>query len=86
MVFFVTAYIALLCFSAAITGGIAIYAWRRRNEPGSSPFAGLMAATTLWAVCAGATLLARDPEVHLLIEQGQWAATVFVPVFGCCLL
>ena len=81
MLLFVTGYLTLLCSSAAITGGIAIYAWRRQAEPGAGPFAGLMAATTLWAVCAGATLLARDPEIHLLIEQGQWAATVFVPVF-----
>ena len=81
MVFFVVGYITLLGLSAAITGGIAVYAWHRRDEPGAVPFAGLMAATTLWAICAAATLLARDPEIHLLIEQGQWAATVFVPVF-----
>lgn len=81
MVLFVTAYLTLLGFSAVITGGIAVYAWHRRDEPGAGPFAGLMAATALWAICAAATLLAHDPEIHLLIEQGQWAATVFVPVF-----
>ncbi|MGN8215088.1 histidine kinase N-terminal 7TM domain-containing protein [Halococcus salifodinae] len=74
-------YVALLALSAAITGGLAVYAWRRQDEPGAVPFAGLMAATSVWTVCAAATLLTRDPEVHLLIEQGQWAATVFVPVF-----
>lgn len=81
MVLSVVWYIALLCLSAAITGGVAAYAWRRRDEPGAGPFAGLMAAVTLWTICSAATLLARDPGIHLLAEQVQWVGIVFVPVF-----
>ena len=71
----------MLCPSALLTGRLTSYAWRRQDGPGVRPFVGLMAAVTLRSGCSAATLLARDPGLHLLIEQVQWLGIVFVPVF-----
>ena len=74
-------YVLLLGLSAAVTGVVARYAWRRREEPGARPFAGFMATVTVWSVCAAATMLTRDPGTHALFERIIWMALAFVPVF-----
>lgn len=74
-------YVSLLGLSAAVTGVVARYAWRRRDEPGARPFAGFMATVTVWSVCAAATMLTRDLGTHALFERIIWMALAFVPIF-----
>ncbi len=74
-------YVALLGLSAMITGGLASYAWRRRDEPGVLPFVGLMLAMTVWTVCYAIGLVTFDPQGRLFWESMQWIGISFVPVF-----
>lgn len=74
-------YVSLLVLSAVTTGGLASYAWRRRDEPGTVPFVGLMCVMTIWTVCYGIGLMTFDPEGRLFWERMQWVGISFVPVF-----
>jgi predicted DNA binding protein len=74
-------YVALLGLSATITGGLASYAWRRRDESGALPFVGLMLAMTVWTVCYAIGLVTHDPSGRLFWESMQWIGISFVPVF-----
>jgi PAS domain-containing protein len=76
-----TVHVVALCVSAVVTAGIGAYAWRRRPKPAAAPFAGMMAATTVWTAAYAVALRTSDPTLRLLFEQVQWFGIATAPAF-----
>jgi PAS domain S-box-containing protein len=74
-------HVVLLAGSALTTGGLAGYAWSRRPKPGTTAFAGMLAATTVWTAGYAVALLTEAPTWRLLFEQVQWLGIATVPVW-----
>ena len=64
-------YLTLLAGATALTGGLAGYAWRHREEPGATSLAAAMVGVTAWTVLeilaitrptTGRTLLPPVPD------------------------
>jgi len=73
-------YLVLLSGAALLTGGLAGYAWRHRNEPGATPLAAAMVAVTAWTVTE-VLGLSQTGGSHLFWERLQWTAIAVVPLF-----
>jgi predicted DNA binding protein/PAS domain-containing protein len=73
-------HVALLAISGLTTGSLAVYAWRRRAEPGARDFAALMAVLTVYTVTHGAGTLITDRTLRIAMENLQWMATLSAPV------
>jgi len=73
-------YLALLSGAALLTGGLAGYAWRHRDEPGATPLAAAMVAVTAWTTTE-ILGLSQTGGSHLFWERLQWAAIAVVPLF-----
>lgn len=73
--------IALRLLAFLITGSLAVYAWNRRTEPASLPFAGLMATISLWTLNSAVSSFVFDPELHILLHRVRWIPIVVMPVF-----
>lgn len=76
----VALHFGLLALSGVTTGGLAVYAWGRRSEPGTREFAALMGVLTAYTVTHGAGLSLRDPTLRIAMENVQWIATLSAPV------
>lgn len=74
------AYLVLLTCAALLTGGLAGYAWRHRDEPGAEPLAAAMVGVTFWTVTE-LLALTETGAPHLVWEQVQWTAIAVVPLF-----
>jgi PAS domain-containing protein len=74
-------HVAALAVSALVTAGLGAYAWRRRPKPAAGPFAGMMAATTVWTAGYAVALRTTDPTLRLLFEQVQWFGIAAAPAF-----
>jgi len=68
-------YVGLLGVSAVVTGTLAVYAGRRRQEPGAFGFAGMMAAETVWSGTYAVALLVHDPAARTVLENVKWLGT-----------
>jgi predicted DNA binding protein len=74
-------HVSLLVVSAALTGGLAAYSWRRRDEPGVLPFALLMASVAVWAATYAAGVLTLDPRWRLVWQAITWLPIATIPVW-----
>ncbi|WP_424016444.1 histidine kinase N-terminal 7TM domain-containing protein [Halorientalis pallida] len=76
----VVLHFGLLALSGATTGGLAVYAWGRRAEPGAREFTALMGVLTAYTVTHGVGLLVTDRGLRIAMENVQWIATLSAPV------
>jgi predicted DNA binding protein/PAS domain-containing protein len=74
------AYLVILSGAGLLTGWLAGYAWRHRDEPGAGPLAAAMVGVTAWTVTE-LLALTETGASHLVWEQVQWAAIAVVPLF-----
>lgn len=68
-------YLGLLSLAALVTGSLAVYAYRRREEPGALWFAGMVAALSVWSGTYVAALLVHDPTMRTVLENVKWFGT-----------
>lgn len=75
-------HVPLLALSAGVTGGLALYGWRRHPEPGSLAFAGLMVCATVWTASYAIALTIPDTETgaRLFWERMMWIGITPLPV------
>lgn len=74
--------VALLVASCASTVGLAVYAVRRRADPGATPLLGLLVSLSVWSGFYTISLLLTDFDVRLLFERLQWLG---IPFVGVCM-
>lgn len=72
-------YLALLAVSGAVSGCVAVLAWRNRDVAGASPLAALMGAATLWAAAKVLELSSTGLQATVLWASVQYAGIVVVP-------
>ncbi|WP_159904437.1 histidine kinase N-terminal 7TM domain-containing protein [Salinirussus salinus] len=72
-------HLLLLAGAAAVTGGLAGYAWRHREQPGAVPLSAAMVGVTFWGVTE-MFALSQTWGPHLFWERVQWLAIAVVPV------
>jgi predicted DNA binding protein/PAS domain-containing protein len=68
-------YVGLLSLSAVVTAVLAVFAYRRRQEPGALGFAGMMGAETVWSGFLALALLVHDPLAHEILRNLSWLGT-----------
>jgi predicted DNA binding protein/PAS domain-containing protein len=73
-------YLTLLAGATALTGGLAGYAWRHREEPGATSLAAAMVGVTAWTVLE-ILAITETGASHLFWERIQWTAIAVVPLF-----
>ncbi|PSP91261.1 hypothetical protein BRC78_04520, partial [Halobacteriales archaeon QH_8_68_33] len=64
----------------ALTGGLAGYAWRHRDEPGATSLAAAMVGVTTWTILE-ILAITETGASHLFWERIQWTAIAVVPLF-----
>jgi PAS domain-containing protein len=65
--------------AAAVTGGLAVYAWHHRDGPGAVPLSAALLAVVVW--CTTEVLaLSETGASHLFWEKVQWLAIAVVPL------
>jgi len=69
----------LLAGAAVVTGGLAGYAWRHREQQGAVPLSAAMVGVTFWGVTE-MFALSQTWGSHLFWERVQWLAIAVVPV------
>ncbi len=79
MTLFLGLFILLLAISAAISGGIGIYAFRRRDARGAKSVAVLMVAITWWSATYGAFAAAVGSFERLLLFKVMFLGVVLIP-------
>lgn len=62
----VVVFLSLL--AGATSTVLAVYAWRRREEPGAAAFAALMVGSLVWALTYTVALTTFDPGTRVLLE------------------
>src|SRR5574341_746825 len=62
-------YAFLLLLSAVLTGGLAVYAFRRRELSGAVTFGGLLLAITIWCIAAAGEYVAPDLSGKILAAK-----------------
>lgn len=72
-------HVSLLAVAAVISGGLAGYAWRYRDQPGAVPFSGAMVGVAFWSA-TDVFALTQTGAGHLFWERVQWAAIAVVPL------
>ncbi len=73
-------YVLPLIIATAITGALAIFAWRRRATPGSMPFTLLMLAVATWSLSYAFELGGVDLSTKLFWVKIQYLSIVIVPI------
>lgn len=76
-----TGHTIVLGLAAVTNGGIASFAYRRRDIPGSAPFAALMACLSVWSLAYGVGLHVTGSGVRMLALRIQWTALPLIPVW-----
>jgi len=72
-------YIILLILSTLISAGLALYAWQRRQTPGSVPFALLMLAVSLWSFSYALGLMSTNLSTIYFWAKVEYLGIVFIP-------
>ena len=75
-----TSYIWLLLASAALGGGLGVYAWRHRTVPGATPFAVLCLAAVVWAVTNALEMAGTDLPTKLFWANAQYLVYAILPL------
>lgn len=66
-------------FSAALSAGIAIYAFRRRQQLGALTFALLMAAVAIWSLSYALVILGADLPTKIFWNKVKYLGVCFLP-------
>lgn len=74
-----TPYVLLLFIAAAISIGLAFYAWRRRPAVGVVPFVWLMLAVAEWSLVYALRLVSADLPAKLLWSKVRYLGILTVP-------
>ena len=74
-------YVLLLVVLAAVAAYLSVLAWRNRTEPGSRPFAVMMAVQTGWTLSYAAALTVFDPGLREALEVVEWLGGTLFPVW-----
>lgn len=76
-----TPFILPVLGAAVLSGALAIYAWRQREDaPGTWVFVALLALATWWCFTYALELATTDPATMLLWVQQEWIAIALLPV------
>jgi predicted DNA binding protein/PAS domain-containing protein len=73
-------HVCLLASAALVAAGLAITAWRNREDQGARPLAWAMTAVTFWTATE-VLALSEAGASHLVWERVQWLAIAVVPLF-----
>ena len=73
-------HVLLLTLAGGVTGGLAVYAWRHREQPGAKSLSAAMVGVTWWT-CTEILALSETGATHLVWERVQWTAIAVVPLF-----
>ena len=74
-----TPFLFPLLVTAAISGGLALYAWQRRSAVGAAPFALLMLGVAGWSLVYALRLGSTDLAAKLFWAKARYVAIVVVP-------
>jgi len=74
-----TPFVFPLLVAAAISSGLALYAWQRRRAVGATPFALLMLGTAAWSLVYALRLSSASLPAKLFWAQVRYLAIVTVP-------
>ena len=74
-------FILALIVSVFVAATISIYSWRRRQTPGATSFALMMAAVAVWCFGYALELWTTDLEVMLFWVKISYIGVVSAPVF-----
>ncbi len=74
----VAPYVLLYLAPAAISAGLAIYGWQRRDVRSATPFSLLMAAVVFWSVCHALSVASTTLADVLFWAQLQYGGIVLV--------
>lgn len=72
-------YLLLLFASAALSLGLAVHVWRRRDEAGARPFVVLMLAAAVWAVFEALQLAAQNLAGSMLFTRLEYLGILVLP-------
>ena len=75
-----TPYLWLLIVSAAISIGLAVYAWRRRAVTGAVAFVVLMLFATLWSLANALEMAGADLATKLFWANVQYLSYGALPL------
>jgi len=73
-------HILLHTLAVLVTGGLAVYTWRHRDEPGARSLSAAMVAVTAWTATE-IFALSQTGASYLFWERVQWTAIAVVPIF-----
>ena len=71
---------SLLLLSTAVGIGLSVFAWQRKDVPGSGAFAVLAAALAEWSLTYALELAVPDLETKTLWAQFQYIGIATIPV------
>ena len=71
-------HVLLLAAAALATAGLAVAAWRHRDQPGALSFAAAMVGVTVWNL-TDVLAMTQTGAGHLFWERVQWLAIAAVP-------
>lgn len=77
--FYLTPYVIQPLFSAVVCGGLAAYAWRRRNVPAAVPVFAAMLIAAVWSLCYALNTAATSLALKVFFYR---AATTFAAFIG----
>jgi PAS domain S-box-containing protein len=75
-----TPYTILVFIAALISGGLALWGWRRHPAPGAGWFTALTFSAFSWALCYGLEMISTDLPATLLWSKMQYLGAVGLPV------
>ena len=79
MIWQYTPFVFPLLVTAAISGGLALYAWRRRRAVGAAPFALVMLGAAAWSLVYALRLSSADLPAKFFWARVRYLAIVTVP-------
>ncbi len=80
MLWQISLYVLVVLFSAQVTAGLAVYAWRQRSAPGVRSFSALMLTATLWSVTVLLEMTGSTTEVAIFWVAVRMLSASSMPV------
>lgn len=74
-----TPYVIPILFSAVLSAGIAIYAFRKRQQLGALTFSLMMTAVTIWSLSYALVILGTDLPTKVFWNKGKYLGISFLP-------
>jgi PAS domain S-box-containing protein len=76
-----TPYVIPIFFSAALSAGVAIYAFRKRQQLGALTFSLLMTAVAIWSLSYALVILGTDLPTKVFWNKAKYLGVSFLPSF-----